>query len=138
MLNVQVAPYPIELEQLVNSLTYKKNWNFYLQEEDRGQESKGLTLVIAISTPDSYHPDEIRRVNHLMIVPAASYDERSWQRWLFEQICLVETHEAMEFFQVEGVRPYAPSHGPGNDPYMVREIGTATDQKTSFRGELND
>jgi hypothetical protein len=34
-------------------------------------------------------------------------------------------------------RSFAPSHGPGNDPYLVREIGTDLDQRTSFRGEVN-
>jgi hypothetical protein len=29
-------------------------------------------------------------------------------------------------------------HGPGNDPYMVREVGTELDVKTSFRGEVNE
>ncbi len=27
---------------------------------------------------------------------------------------------------------------PGNDPYLVREIGTDLDRRTSFRGEVND
>ncbi len=34
-------------------------------------------------------------------------------------------------------RPYAPSHGPGNDPYLVREVGSDLDRRTSFRGEVN-
>lgn len=70
--------------------------------------------------------------------PPATYDQRSWRRWLFDRILDVEKHEAMEFFQVAGRRPYAPSHGPGNDPYMIREVGTDTDQRTSFRGDLKE
>ena len=132
----QVAVYPTALEDEVASLRYKAGWSFELRDEDRGQGSKGLTLCILIRTPDSYHPEQMRSVMHYFIVPAAGYDMRSWRRWLFEQVLLVETHEAMEFFQMEGVRPYAPSHGPGNDPYMVREVGTLADQQTSFRGEL--
>ena len=73
-----------------------------------------------------------------MIVPAAAYDERSWRRWIFEQILLVERHEAMEFFQVGDDKPFAPSHGFGQDPYLVREIGTEEDRRMSFRNELND
>jgi len=80
---------------------------------------------------------ETYRVNHYMPVPPAAFDERSWRRWLFDQCLLVERHEAMEFFAIDDERPYAPSHGPGNDPYIVREVGTETDQRTSFRGELN-
>jgi hypothetical protein len=135
--NTQTAPYPDELASLIDGLTYKARWQFSLEELDRGQGSAGLTLCILITTPDSYHPKEIRRVMHYFPVPPAAYDVRSWRRWLFEQVLLVETHEAMEFFTIDGEKPYAPSHGPGNDPYLIREIGTEIDRRTSFRGELN-
>lgn len=137
MTNINEAPYPAELQDLVARCVYRPWWVVRLEDMDRGQGSKGLTLVITTSTVDTYRPSEPIRVNHLFPVPPASYDRRSWQRWLFDQFVLVETHEAMEFFQVDGVRPYAPSHGPGNDPYMVREIGTDLDRRTSFRGEVN-
>jgi hypothetical protein len=134
--NTQTAPYPDELAGLIDGLTYKERWQFSLEELDRGQGSAGLTLCILITTPDSYHPKEIRRVMHYFPVPPAAYDVRSWRRWLFEQVLLVETHEAMEFFTIDGEKPYAPSHGPGNDPYLVREIGTDVDRRTSYKGEL--
>ncbi len=70
-------------------------------------------------------------------MPPAAYDERSWRRWLFDQIGLVETHERCEFFEVDGDKPYAPSHGFGQDPYIIRELGTEEDQRMSFRNELN-
>lgn len=133
----QTAPYPVVLWQLVERLQYKPGWRFTLEDLDRGQGSKGLTLVIRVRTPDSYHPEQMIGVAHYMLVPPAAYDVRSWQRWLLDQVLLVERHEACEFFQLEGDRPYAPSHGPGNDPYLVREVGSVEDQRTSFRGELN-
>lgn len=132
----QEAPYPRILAKLVGGLTYKAGWTFRLVDLDRGG-SKGLTLVINITGPDSYHPERTISVHHYMPVPPAAYDERSWRRWLFEQVLLVERHEACEFFQIGGDRPYAPSHGPGNDPYLVREIGTDADRRTSFLGDLN-
>jgi hypothetical protein len=143
----QAAPYPDALEYLVRRLSYRPGWMFNLAHIDRGQESRGLTLVITTLGYNSYHPEdgESYRVNHYMPVPPAAYDIRSWQRWLLDQLLLVERHEAMEFFAIHDspesehkVRPYAPSHGPGNDPYLVREVGTETDQRTSFRGQLND
>jgi hypothetical protein len=134
----QEAPYPYALRALLNWLEYKQGWTFWLSDMDRGQGSAGLTLVITITTPNSYHPPVMIRVAHLMPVPPAAYDERSWQRWLFEQILLVERHEACEFFSIDGDKPYAPSHGPGNDPYLVREVGTNTDRRTSFRGDVAD
>lgn len=133
----QVAPYPAVLRELVEQLQYKAGWSFWLRDLDRGQGSLGLTLVINRVGPDSYHPERVISVNHYMPVPPAAFEVRSWRRWLFDQVLLVERHEAMEFFQLAGDRPYAPSHGPGNDPYLIREVGTDLDQRTSFRGELN-
>jgi hypothetical protein len=143
----QSAPFPDDLDDLVSALKYKPGWRFHLADIDRGQGSRGLTLVIDVRTVDSYHPERELHVNHYMLVPPAAYDVRSWRRWLLDQILLVEQHEACEFFafEVESerssetarlVRPYAPSHGPGNDPYLIREIGTDEDRRTSFRGEL--
>jgi len=134
--NTNTAPFPVELANLVGACEYRPGWLVSLQDMDRGQGSKGLTLVITTATIDSYSGEPIR-VNHLFPVPPAAYDRRSWLRWLFEQFLLVERHECMEFFQIDGDRPYAPSHGPGNDPYLVRDLGTDIDRRTSFRGELN-
>jgi hypothetical protein len=141
----QTAPYPDPLKYLVDRLEYRRGWRFELADLDRGQGSKGLTLLITIHTMDSYDQDKGRSVVHYMLVPPAAYDARSWQRWLFDQCLLVERHECMEFFTIHdspgsehSVKPYAPSHGPGNDPYLVREVGTDIDQRTSFRGELAD
>lgn len=133
----QTAPDPETLFDLVEQLTYKSGWTFTVRSVDRGQGSTGLTLCILIRTPDSYHPEEMRSVMHYMPVPPAAFDERSWRRWLFDQILLVERHEAAEFFQISGARPYAPHHGPGNDPYIVFDHGTDEDVRTSYRGVVN-
>lgn len=140
----QAAPYPAVLASLVERTRYKEGWRFTLENLDRGQRSTGLTLVILRQGPDSYHPDRNLPVNHYFIVPAASYNLRSWQRWLFDRIRDVESHEAAEFFQIcdspgseYAVRPYAPLHGPGNDPYLIAELAADEERRTSFRGELN-
>lgn len=134
----QQAPNPVLLVEMVDQLTYKAGWEFEFEDYlDRGQGSAGCTLVITITTPNSYNPEELRRVAHYMPVPPAAYDTRSWRRWLLEQVLLVERHEACEFFTIAGGKPYAPSHGPGNDPYLVREVGTDLDVRTSFRGEVS-
>ena len=146
----QEAPFPHILAGLVARLAYKQGWTFRLVDLDRGQGSRGLTLVIRITGPDSYDPAREICVDHYMLVPPAAYDERSWRRWLFDQVLLVERHEAMEFFRLttpvgddslDGAlredRPFAPSHGPGNDPYLIREVGTDEDRRTSFRGEVS-
>lgn len=90
-------------------------------------------------------------VNHYFPVPAATYNEQSWTRWLFDRLGDVDTHERMEDFAIvvdhtigpDGEadfhldRPLAPNHGPGWDPYLVTFVSTETDRRTSFRGELN-
>lgn len=134
----QQAPFPHELTELVETLRYRPGWTFHLHDRyARGQGSEGLTLVVLVETVNSYPPYEPIRVQHPMPVPPASYDRRSWRAWLFAQCRLVDLHEGCEFFEVDGEKPYAPSHGPGNDPYLVREIGTDLDRRTSFRGEVD-
>lgn len=133
----QVAADPDELFALVAGLRYKAGWTFDLSDLDRGQGSEGLTLSICITVPDAYHPERARSVVHYFPVPPAAYDMRSWRRWVFDRIGDVDDHERCECFEIDGQRPYAPSHGPGNDPYLIREVGTDTDVRTSFRGEMN-
>jgi hypothetical protein len=133
-----------------------------LQRDKPGRhsgESRGLTLVVTRCGRDTYHTDKILPVNHYFAVPPATYNEASWMRWLFDRLGDVDTHERMEDFafkrfceppdelvawQAEGgelhemyERPFAPQHGPGNDPYRVCEYATDTDRRTSFRGDLN-
>jgi len=149
----QVAPYPVVLDELVQAIGYKRDWAFALVDEDRGQGSAGLTLSILIETPDAYHPGRTRRVMHYMPVPPAAYGRSSWQRWLLEQILLVEQHEACEFFRLEydtpnrvgteilGTnhhveRPFAPNHGPGHDPYVIVQLTTDEDRRTAYTGAV--
>ena len=135
----QEAPDPEILHDLVKRLTYggDREWRFTLEDRDRGQGSKGLTLTINITGPDTYHPDRTISVNHYMLVPPAAYDERSWRHWLFEQIGLVELHERMECFKIDGKVVWPPAHGPGNSPYLLLEYGSDLDRRTSFRGDVN-
>jgi hypothetical protein len=135
----QQAPWPAILEELVPRVRQidGRQWSFRLGNVDRGQGSTGLTLVITITGPNTYRPEQTVSVNHYMLVPPAAFDARSWVNWLFEQIMLVLRHEAMEGFQIDGKPVYPPAHGPGNDPYLRLDYGTSTDRRTSFRGELN-
>lgn len=141
----QRAPVPTELYELVDRVKYKPGWRVWLSDEERdpGTGAGGLTLNIACPTLNSYpkDPGDPRKhitVRHLFIVPAATWNRRSWRRWLFEQFCLVEKHEAMEFFEVDGEKPYAPHHGPGEDVYTVYEVGTDEDRRTLNTGKVKE
>jgi hypothetical protein len=135
----QAAPYPQELADLVATCSYREGWTSWLSDPDydRGQGSIGLTLIILAATANSYPPHQQMRVSHLFPVPPAAYNRASWLRWLFDAFVLVERHEAMEFFTVGEEKPFAPNHGPGWDPYIVTQLTTELDRRTSFRGEVN-
>jgi hypothetical protein len=135
----QEAPWPEPLQEAVARIKLMPGYvASLLVDYDRGQGSRGLTLCIMVTCKDSYHPDEDRTVAHLFIVPAAGYDYRAWRRWLLDRYLDVLTHEACEWFIDGDERPYAPNHGPGRDPYVIHEIGTDLDRRTSFRGEVKD
>lgn len=139
--NTQTAPYPEELADLVSKLKYRPGWKFELTDQhDRGQGSKGLTLVVVSQGYDTYNPErgETYRVQHFFPVPPAAYNRASWQRWIFEQLLAIEGHETAEFMVVDGERPFAPIHAPGHDPYYVREIARPEDARTTFRGDEHD
>jgi hypothetical protein len=136
----QEAPDPRILASLVSRVSYRPGWKFMLGDVDRGQGSEGLTLSVVTVGYDSYHPErgETYRVIHYFPVPPAAYDERSWRRWLLERVLEIERHEACEFFQIGGERPYAPHHGPGNDPYIIFDHGSDEDVRTSYRGDVKE
>lgn len=139
----QEAPYPHDLADLVNRARFRPGYKVWLEDRDRGQGSKGLTLVVLTAEVDTYRPDEPRPVHHYFIVPAAAYNRESWRSWLFEQLHLVSRHEDMEWYREvadDGTehRPYAPNHGPGWDPYLITVVAPVEAKRTSFRGELNE
>lgn len=134
----QTADYPVVLESLVKRLSYRPGWKFGLKDIDRGQGSRGLTFCVTSVGYDTYNPHrgETYRVLHYFIVPAAGYNEQSWMIWLLDCLKKVEEHECNEFFQIDGERPFAPHHGPGNDPYVTFIHGEDIDRRTTFRGEV--
>jgi hypothetical protein len=138
MMNQQQAPYPQELANLVSNCKLNPGWTVWIDDMVRDTGCSGLTLVIKTTDFNTYHPERGRTysVHHYFPIPPATYDRRSWQAWLFKRYQDVVSHEACEFFQIANERPYAPSHGPGNDPYLIREVGTDEDRRTSFRGVL--
>lgn len=137
----QEAPDPVALADLITRLEYRPNWTCQLVDEPIGADgSGGLRLYICARGYDSYHVDrgQTYGVIHSFIVPAATYNEQNWRHWLFERFLDVERHEASEFFSIDGVRPYAPHHGPGHDPYFVFERGTDVDARTRPSGQIVD
>ncbi len=155
---IQIAPWPDELVELIETFHYKPGWQFrFIPDLGRDFEpddhnhmrepiGRGATLVITSLTYNSYQeytrdqpPDYY--VNHYKIIPAATYNRKAWMRWLLDQCIEVEIHEAAEFARFvvgdEVERPWAPLHMPGANPYTITETATAEEKKISFRGEIN-
>jgi hypothetical protein len=146
----QEAPYPVALGKWCEQVRYRPGWYAVLHDDfprdqvggrspgsDPEIVGHGMTLKIYADVQDSYHPNLKRPVNHLFIVPAATYDDREWLRWLLDRFIDVESHEACEWFALaDGTRPYAPHHGPGRNPYVIHELGTPEEAETSFLGVL--
>lgn len=125
MRNTQTGPQHASdaLAEVVSAATYKAGWEIWLAHQQRPSEqytgSEGLTLCIAARVPDSTRPGETVGVEHWIAVPPTSWERPTWERWLLDQLLLVETHEAMEFYAIDGHKPYFPAHGPGRDPYAI-------------------
>ena len=103
------------LASVVAQVAYKDGWRVWLAYMKRPTEhyagSEGLTLCISATVPDSTRPGEATHVEHWMAVPPTSWERPTWERWVLDQLILVETHEAMEFYSVGGHKCYFPSHG---------------------------
>jgi hypothetical protein len=125
------------LSDIVKQTEYRPGWRVGLVHDT---EHDVVTLEINALGYDTHHVDrgETYRVIHSFIVPPATYNEQSWTRWLLDRYIDVETHEACEFFMVGGRQPFAPNHGPGWDPYGVRELNRVEDAETTFLGERRE
>jgi hypothetical protein len=122
--NHQIGPQDAldALHGVVSDVSYKDGWRVWLEDMSRPTEhlagSEGLTLCISAEQPDSTKSGSILSA-HWMAVPPTSWERAAWIRWVFDQLLLVERHEAMEFYAVSGHKPFFPSHGPGRNPYEV-------------------
>lgn len=120
------------LEALVPQISYKPGWMIQIGHEVAEDGAGGWKLFIVSNTENSFRFREKIRVRHEFLIPPASYNRECWVAWVFDRIRDVETHEAGEFFRVDGVREFAPHHGNGENPYLVWHVGDwATAAKSS-------
>lgn len=119
--------------KVVREARCKPGWSFRMHDEDGA-----LRLVITLSGVDNYDHSRPYTVAHYHPVPITTYNEKSWRRWVFEQCIRTMNHEIGESlrFGPDEVRPFAPMHGPGEDPYTVHEIRSETDALTIQDGSL--
>ena len=95
---------------VVARLRYKPGWSFKVAGP------LGSMLCIFATTPDSLNPAATRTTQHQFPLPPTS-DERELVRWVFDCILLAERHEAGEFLDYDGFRPFFPHHQDEGSPH---------------------
>lgn len=120
------------LRKVVNEAKCFPNWTFHLKDEDGA-----LRLVIRIDGNNNYTGKPFV-VDHYHPVPITTYNERSWRRWVFEQCRRTMNHEIGESLRFDGIRPFVPMHGPGEDPYTTHEIRPVEDGLTTQDGSMRE
>jgi hypothetical protein len=128
------------LARIIKETQCKPGWSFRLVDEDGA-----LRLFIRISDVHNYDHSKKFTVDHPHPVPqGVTYNERSWRRWIFEQCLRTMNHEIGESLRfgstdsTDGVRPFVPMHGPGEDPYTVHEWRPEIDALTIQDGSVRD
>lgn len=125
------------LAEIVAQVACKPGWLFDLRRPSGDVYPK---LVITVPGYDSARPSEITEytVSHYFPVPEATFNAASWRRWIFECCRRLENHELGEWFRIGAERPFAPLHGPGEDPYTVHEFRPVADALTTQDGSMRE
>lgn len=126
------------IHNLLGQMKYKTGWSFGLY----AYQGSHRALQITIETVDSQKEDRYKSaipayhtvwdfddryllktrsftVIHRLAIPTYPMDQTEVEGWVFDQILLVERHEACEFFKIDGKAPYFPEHGANSDPYKI-------------------
>jgi hypothetical protein len=125
------------LRQIIANVTCKPGWEFALAST-RSKLDCDRVLEIRVTGSNARIQDEDITIRHNFPVPIATYNEMTWRRWIFDCCIKVETHELGEFFMIAGERPFAPLHGPGEDPYVIHEFRPEVDARTRQDGTISD
>ncbi len=125
------------LADLVPRARCKPGWSFEFTKAIESDGSLVLRLIISVRGLDSRAEGEHElTIRHYFPVPDATFNMKSWRRWLFEMCRKVENHELGEWFRIDDERPFSPCHAPGEDPYTVHEYRDEVDARTNQRGDV--
>jgi len=123
------------LAKCIQEAKCKPGWNFSLRP---GEDEGTVCLYITIRDVNNYNHLEPFTVSHVHPAPCTTFNERSWRRWIFEKCLATMNHEIGEALNFNGVRPFVPMHGPGEDPYTVHEWRSESDALTTQDGSLRE
>lgn len=117
------------LAKLIDEMNGPPNWTFdFLVREG------APFFMIYVPAKDNYDPSKERTTSHEHPVPFADYNAKTWRKWIFDRCRASMDHEMGEMVRWGDVRPFAPTHGPGECPYTVREYRDPIDALTTQHG----
>lgn len=122
------------LRDVVQRLKYKPGWMFTFIDDDAGFRLRFTDW----NCIDAYNPGKPFPLSHYAPIPVATYNEASWTRWVFDRLREIEDHESGEWFVVGDHRPFAPTHGPGENPYVVHEYRPYSDALVRQDGSMRE
>jgi hypothetical protein len=93
-------------------------------------------FMIKVPSRDNYDYSRKLTTLHEHSVPWAEFNEKTWKRWLFDKCLASMIHEMGEMVRWGDVRPFAPTHGPGECPYTLREYRDPMDALTTQNGHV--
>jgi hypothetical protein len=111
----QQEPPPCCPADIIPSLVYKPGWQFKYDERRSGSR-----LCIRAVTVDSNQRTTTRATGHAFALPPPM-PYRDFVRWAFYCCLLCELHEAGEFFEANGLKPFYPNHQDEGSPYELVE-----------------
>jgi hypothetical protein len=91
----------------VRRMSYKDGWAMSVFYPD---EFQGLYFAVDIDMPNSYKPDETVPLHIESPLPAMT-DADALKTWVLCRLIVIETHEALEWFKVDG-KMYRDPHDP--------------------------
>lgn len=99
------------VQALLTRVRYKPGWVFHAQPPatvwDRGQ------LQVSFAAPDARGRTDLASqvVVHAEVpYPSPTAPDAALVTWLWMTLCQMEEHEAGEWFQIDGTRPFDPHH----------------------------
>lgn len=124
------------LRKVVREASCFSNWSLRVEDESKHIDVEYPRLVIRIEGENNYtHAPYI--VDHYHPAPSGvTYNEKTWRRWVYDQCLRTMNHEIGEALVFNGERPFAPMHGPGEDPYTIHEIRSEADALMTQNGSL--
>lgn len=94
-----------DLKDAVSTIRYKPDYHIFVTELD---EYQGPYFVVNVEKTDSNNPNESVVLDIRSPIPPMR-DYEDFYRWVGWRLKMIEIHEMMEFYRIDG-KPYIDPH----------------------------